>query len=239
MRLLDKISIKANLALLLKDSYTGSEKLEGTVSVRTHNGITALSKGNGWFVFANCKSGLYKIRIESACYRKTEFECFIDDSIQIKKLMLMPDRNYRFLEPTTKLCGRTDRAVQAAFIETENGPKILGDAAAGDRMLKIYFPENYETEGCMFCIKGEARWETYSLKMAGEKNLYETDRPLVEPVAFGSSVLKLYPVEPDDKNEYFIAVKNQYDKAVIIDKEQQKEIELHKGENYYDFLDEP
>ena len=41
---MDKFTIKANLALLLKDSYTGSENLKGAVSVRTHNGITAIPK---------------------------------------------------------------------------------------------------------------------------------------------------------------------------------------------------
>lgn len=231
---MDRISIKANLALLLKDSYTGSEKLKGVVSVRTHNGITALSKGNGWFVFANCKSGFYKIYVESACYRRVEFECRIDETIQIKNLLLLPDKNYSFSESTTKLCGKTNRAVQVAFLESENAPKILGDAAAGGTMLKIYFPEEYEVEGFMFCIKGEERWETYGLTPTHAKNIYETDRPLETPVAFGSSVLKLYRVEPGDRNEYFLAVRNQYEKAVIIEPGRQTEVELHHGENRYD-----
>ena len=234
---MDKFTIKANLALLLKDSYTGSENLKGAVSVRTHNGITAIPKGNGWFVFVNCKRGLYKICVESAYYRKTEFDCYIDENVQIKNVMLLPDKNYKFSETTTKLCGKTDRVVQVAFLEAENGPKILGDAAVGENMLKIYFPEEYEVEDSLFCIKGEERWEVYRLTPAQTKNVYETDRPLDMSVAFGSSVLRVYSVEPDDKNEYYIAVRNQYEKAVIIDDNRSKEIELHKGENHYDILE--
>ena len=151
--------------------------------------------------------------------------------------VLLPDKNYKFSETTTKLCGKTDHTVQVAFQETDSGPKILGDAVAGETMLKIYFPEEYEVEDYLFCINGEERWEVYKLTATPTKNVYETDRPLNMSVVFGSSVLKVYQAEPDDKKEYFIAVPNQYEKAVIIDGNQSKEIELHKGENHYDILE--
>lgn len=233
-----KINIRVNLIISLTDSFTGSNVLKGNAFVRTHNGIYALKKENGCFVFAHCHHGLYRITVESQHYVSQAFDVYFDNQIKEIHLSLMPSKTYPFDGYVTKVFGTAENSDNsyAVFFPEGSHMRLIGSCKKGSDKIKIFCQKEALQNGQKICIFGSEFQLFTAHKLPDDTMTYMLDSPANFEITDSCQVGLAYKVQPPDgKNDYFIAVRGSYDKAMMICGDSFKEIALQQTENRFDF----
>ncbi len=227
--------IKVNLIVSLRDGFTGQPHLKGAVSVRMENGICAIKKEEGTFVFFNCPPGNYQIQILAALYNSQRIFVEINDTVQQIAIDLMPGRNYRFSGEVTKLYGNAHKSAWIAFPEPEQ-IRLVEAVKKGSRRVHLFFRNSV----------GKALGGMYYFSDADHRGIYRLLQPsacdpaleLENPAEFefsvSSQIGRAYRIEPDETGTYFLAVQGRFAKAVVLTEQKAIELELNKSETNYE-----
>ena len=224
---MEKIHIRANLIVSLRDGYTNSTNLKGVVSVKSHNGVVASVKADGCFVFINCPKGLYKIFIEGSVYQPQSFDVLMDDTVQIRYVTLMPSRKYPFAERVTRLYGEIGGEMYLAFWKEGRGTKYLGRDKEQKNRLKIFFEDEGDVIGRQFCIVCHDKYYVNTVVDGDAENMwyvFEDDFP--KTLDMTARILPVYRCEPDREGKYYLPVRGDYDTAYVIENRKKKGIEI-------------
>jgi hypothetical protein len=222
---MDVIHKKANLILLLRDGYTGSTNLKGVIRVKTERGITAVNKGNGYFVFVDLAPGHYMIQVESSMYGNRSFPADIQDCVQIRYLTLQPGKRYPLMSQAIRIAGKLKNTVYALF-EGGETVSILGEYEKGEQNLKLIFSESEPVFGREFYISEGDTYGIYRIVTGETENMcYTFDRPLDFAVRPTTEIFSACEICPEDGN-YFLAVKGNYRAVSFLEKTKGKQFRL-------------
>ena len=220
---MEKIHIKANLIVSLKDSYTNSTNLKGVVSVKTHNGISAFAKDDGCFVLINCPEGLYRIDIQGSCYQKQSFEIVMDQTVQVRYLTLIPNQKYPFSGIYTKLYGSLSRKAYMAFEPSDSKIRLLEQDGKNRRRVRLYLEGDGEVTGRQFDIVSRGKHFVNTLiDMASDGMWYEFEKELPGRLGPDAKILPVYRCIPDDQGNYFLPLKGKYEKVYALGEDYKK-----------------
>lgn len=228
---------RASLVLVLVDMYTNSTNLKGVVNIRTENGIYARNKGNGCYVFVDCYPGSCRIFVEPSVYEKQTFEINMDDTVQVKYIMLHPGRTYPLLNQAVRVSGRCDGELLAALEGGECG-SVLEKCPAGEENISIYFSGITEVIGRKFYfINGEQ----YCIRrITGEEGgMYHLDGALDFEVMAYTQVLPVYEAYLRD-GQYLLTIRRVYKRLYLLGDEGKKSLEIQPDiqEYHYDYTEE-
>lgn len=218
---MDVISTKVDLVIEPMDGFTGERQLQGAVfaKINDHAEPYALKKDN-CFVFFNKPPGKYKITVGGNCYQPAELDVEFDGSVKNITVVLMPSRSYKFSQTAVKIYGRSSKTAKLRFVYGSDRARILGEYAAGEKMINAFLPENDPVKNYFL---GE---KPYFLRRLGGTE-YELDRPLEDDIDSASAVGLCREIP---SGEYFIAVRGSFKTAEIFSENTKKTIEL-SGEN--------
>ncbi len=228
---MDVISVKVNFVIVPVDGFTG-EALTGGYFARTSEGKYALKK-DGCLVFFGLADGKYEITVGGESYISKTLTLETGDECQTAELTLMPSRNYRFGSEVTKLSGRiTEGAgkVEIIFPVGNSAARIIGEYKKGETVINAFLSDMLLRTNAELSIDGAE----YRLKKISVSE-FELSEPLKKKIGADSKIGVIYELLPNVGGEYFLAVRGRFETALARVNGRLTTLELHSGENRFDF----
>jgi hypothetical protein len=207
------------------------------VNIRTENGIYAGNKGDGYYVFVDCYPGKYRIFVEPSVYEKQTFEIELDDSVQVRYIMLQPAKNYPLINQALKISGKCHKEVYAALEGGDCG-SVIEKCPSGETNIRIYFAGMTGIVGRNFYFSNGEQYEIRRITQ-GEKECFTLDEPLSFEVMPYTQILPVYEAYVKD-GQYYMTIRKIYKKIYLLGQQEKKALELQSDMLEYDcdFLEE-
>lgn len=194
-----QIGLKAGLAVVLYDDFTGAPIKNSAVHVTSSQGIRPVIKVGGYYVFLNCSGNVMDIRVESPFYwpRQVSADLGTGGKCPVVKLWLIPSPAYPMPPGTTFLEGRAkpDCLIQVACRSSDGELKLLYDYDGGT-IISLYDSRHVDLEGKTLYLedktKATSAYITLTTCMDASQGIYGVYTPLGIP--FSKMGTNLYPV---------------------------------------------
>ena len=209
----DSIHIRASLAVLLIDDFTGKIITSPSLRVTACGGRKPVRKPEGFWVFLNLTSPETEVAVDGPCYyseRQTIALKELDSANPVVRLRLKPDRTYKLPKGTLCMTAVLPK-LASLMVFNEQGSdykKLLADYEKGSKEISLYQGGKEELEGKICCIMGKK--ETKECIRLGklkdrDKGIYLLDQTLKD--SYKKIGTKIYPVsyiKAQDAGEYFL-----------------------------------
>lgn len=153
----DTIHIRASLAVLLIDDFTGKIITSPSLRVSVRGGGKPVRKMEGFWVFTGLTAPEAEVTVDGPCYyseRQSVAMLELDSANPVIRIRLRPDRTYKL--PKGTICMTVvlpKNASVMVFNEQGNEYKrLLIDYEKGSGQISLYQGEREELEGKICCI---------------------------------------------------------------------------------------
>lgn len=213
----DRIRIRASLAVLLIDDFTGKIITAPGLTASVDGDRKPIRKPEGFLVFTNLTDPTIRVTVEGPCYFREEQYVdmkSLDRSNPVFRIRMRPDRTYPLPENTVRLTALLPPE-STCFVFYEKGNdsrKLLTDYEKGNANILLYQGDKEEMEGKTCCITGKnGGYEFLRLGRLTEreKGSYLLEKPLEQ--GYKKIGSRLYPVSvmrADGGKECFLPLKN-------------------------------
>lgn len=212
---MEKRLVKASLAVLVLDDFTGRRLRGAGVRVCVQGARGPIYKPEGYYVFTNLTMEEQVVCVEAWGYTRESCQVRLsrlDPLCPVIKVRLKPDRTYRLPEGTTVVEGSTwpESQIRLFLSRPEEGQRVLYDCQKGDRIIRIYNPEKQDQAGRIFFLtdrQGQVREEIcIQNALESEEDAYELKSPLEN--GYQKAQARLIPVHQvmsDQTGSFFLA----------------------------------
>ena len=139
----DSIHIRASLAVLLIDDFTGKIITSPSLRVTACGGGKPVRKPEGFWVFLNLTSPETEVAVDGPCYyseRQTIALKELDSANPVVRLRLKPDRTYKLPKGTLCMTAVLPK-LASLMVFNEQGSdykKLLADYEKGSKEISLY-----------------------------------------------------------------------------------------------------
>lgn len=194
-----QICLKAGLAVVLYDDFTGMPIQNQVVFMTSSQGIKPIRKDGGFYVFLNCSDKVMDICVKSPIYRTRHIHVDLENGKKcpVIKVWLLPGSAYPMPFGTTFLEGRAkpNCLIQAACCSPDGALKLLYDYDGGE-IISLYQSQHVDLEGRTLYLQDKTKtasaYITVTTCINEPEGLYRLHTPLKIP--FLKVETDLYPV---------------------------------------------
>lgn len=210
------IQIRASLAVLLIDDFTGKIIRSPSVRVQTKTGEKPVRKQEGFWVFTNLTEEEIHLVIEDVCYYREERLLSLkelDSRNPVVRIRLKPNRLCRLPVRTSGVMMELPEGAAVSLFQEQGSDhkKLLSDYKKGGLEIAIYQEEMEELEGKYCCIIDKSgKKEMFFIGRAKdrERGIYQLEQPLTQEYKkIGTKIFPVSFLQANASGEYFIPLK--------------------------------
>lgn len=216
----DRLHVRASLAVLLIDDFTGKIITSPSAQVRVSGGKKAIRKPDGFWVFTDLCEETIQITVTDPCYYREERQVWLE-GLEAKhpvfRIRLKPNRMNGLPGKTTAVTIRIpEGGIFYIFREQGNDhKKLLADYEKGSDQIAVYQEETEELEGKFCCIM-DKNGKKEHFRLGGltdrERGIYQLEMPLTGSYKrIGTRIFPISRIDADREMEYFIPLKGDQD----------------------------
>lgn len=173
-------TIQVSLALAIIDAFTGKPVLQGA-KVSLENGMRAIRKSEGYWVFVDLPPASYTVVIEAPYYQKREIQIPVGKEFSLVQTALLPGRQFPFHQPVQWLEGElpTDGPVWLALEEEPPRFRMMESFPSGSQQFSLYFTGSDFSMQYVWIRAKKGKEGLFLLRpVPGKEGEYQSEPPL-------------------------------------------------------------